>query len=130
MPRGGTLTPRRFLMLGLLLGSADGFESLHDLLELARSPEIPTASPEIPTGSPDELAGSPDDLELARSSDEPTGGTEVSGGGGGAGAEGSGGGGGGGGEGGGGGVGGEAAAGRLQLTDNFLLAVEQAHTTY
>lgn len=35
LPRGGTLTPRRFLMLGLLLGSASGFESLHDLLELA-----------------------------------------------------------------------------------------------
>ena len=38
LPRGGTLTPRRFLQLGLLLGSASGFESLHDLLELAREP--------------------------------------------------------------------------------------------
>ena len=38
MPRGGTLTARRFLQLGLLLGSASGFEELHDLLELARCP--------------------------------------------------------------------------------------------
>eukprot|EP00310_Coccolithus_braarudii_P025223 CAMPEP_0183340042 /NCGR_PEP_ID=MMETSP0164_2-20130417/6731_1 /TAXON_ID=221442 /ORGANISM="Coccolithus pelagicus ssp braarudi, Strain PLY182g" /LENGTH=453 /DNA_ID=CAMNT_0025510117 /DNA_START=95 /DNA_END=1456 /DNA_ORIENTATION=+ len=38
LPRGGTLTPRRFLQLGLLLGSASGLEALHDLLELARSP--------------------------------------------------------------------------------------------
>ena len=43
MPRGGTLTPRRFLMLGLLLGSANGFESLHDLLEMAR--EMPQLQP-------------------------------------------------------------------------------------
>ena len=35
LPRGGTLTPRRFLMVGLLLGSASGFESLHDLLEMS-----------------------------------------------------------------------------------------------
>ena len=40
LPRGGTLTARRFLMLGLLLGSASGFESLHHLLEhaLTRAP--------------------------------------------------------------------------------------------
>lgn len=36
LPRGGTLTARRLLQLGLLLGSGSGFESLHDLLELAR----------------------------------------------------------------------------------------------
>lgn len=36
LPRGGTLTARRFLQLGLLLGSASGFETLHNLLELAR----------------------------------------------------------------------------------------------
>jgi hypothetical protein len=36
LPRGGTLTPRRFLQLGLLLGSASGFESLHNLLEVCR----------------------------------------------------------------------------------------------
>jgi len=46
LPRGGTLTPRRFLQLGLLLGSASGFESLHNLLEHARTP--PPA--EVPTG--------------------------------------------------------------------------------
>ena len=39
LPRGGKLTPRRFLMLGLLLGSANGLEALHDLLELARGRE-------------------------------------------------------------------------------------------
>ena len=44
MPRGGTLTPRRFAQLGLLLGSATGFEDLHDLLELARCPP-PTPTP-------------------------------------------------------------------------------------
>jgi len=38
LPRGGTLTPRRFLQLGLMLGSASGMESLHGLLELARTP--------------------------------------------------------------------------------------------
>jgi len=43
LPRGGTLTPRRFLQLGLLLGSASGFESLHNLLELARS-DTPTGA--------------------------------------------------------------------------------------
>ena len=43
LPRGGTLTARRFLQLGLLLGSASGFESLHDLLELARAPLPPAA---------------------------------------------------------------------------------------
>ncbi len=36
LPRGGTLTARRFLQLGLLLGSGAGLETLHDLLELAR----------------------------------------------------------------------------------------------
>ena len=36
LPRGGTLTARRFLQLGLLLGSASGFEALHELLDLAR----------------------------------------------------------------------------------------------
>ena len=35
MPRGGTLTARRFLQLGLLLGSGSGLETLHDLLEHA-----------------------------------------------------------------------------------------------
>ncbi|KAJ8598649.1 hypothetical protein CTAYLR_003039 [Chrysophaeum taylorii] len=35
-PRGGTLTARRFLQLGLLLGSGAGLESLHDLLEGAK----------------------------------------------------------------------------------------------
>ena len=48
LPRGGTLTARRFLQLGLLLGSASGFEALHDLLELARPPSadgLPDASP-------------------------------------------------------------------------------------
>ena len=34
-PRGGTLTARRFLQLGLLLGSGSGLETLHDLLEHA-----------------------------------------------------------------------------------------------
>ena len=55
LPRGGTLTPRRFLQLGLLLGSASGFESLHDLLELARSP------PDVPTGgaAPSSVAAAP-----------------------------------------------------------------------
>ncbi len=43
LPRGGTLTPRRFLQLGLLLGSASGFEALHNLLELARTPPPLTA---------------------------------------------------------------------------------------
>ena len=38
LPRGGTLTARRFLQLGLLLGSGSGFEALHNLLELARCP--------------------------------------------------------------------------------------------
>ena len=37
LPRGGTLTPRRFLQLGLLLGSGAGLESLHNLLEGAAS---------------------------------------------------------------------------------------------
>ena len=37
LPRGGTLTVRRFLQLGLLLGSGSGFETLHNLLELART---------------------------------------------------------------------------------------------
>ena len=36
LPRGGTLTARRFLQLGLLLGQASGMETLHNLLELAR----------------------------------------------------------------------------------------------
>ena len=35
LPRGGTLTARRFLMLGLLLGGASGMTELHDLLELS-----------------------------------------------------------------------------------------------
>uniref|UniRef100_A0A7S4B514 AB hydrolase-1 domain-containing protein n=2 Tax=Chrysotila carterae TaxID=13221 RepID=A0A7S4B514_CHRCT len=46
LPRGGTLTARRFLQLGLLLGSASGFESLHDLLELARAPGGPAPLPQ------------------------------------------------------------------------------------
>jgi pimeloyl-ACP methyl ester carboxylesterase len=33
LPSGGTLTARRFLQLGLLLGSSTGFEALHQLLE-------------------------------------------------------------------------------------------------
>uniref|UniRef100_A0A7S1U6F3 AB hydrolase-1 domain-containing protein n=1 Tax=Phaeomonas parva TaxID=124430 RepID=A0A7S1U6F3_9STRA len=33
LPSGGVLTPRRFLMLGLMLGSGSGMESLHWLLE-------------------------------------------------------------------------------------------------
>ncbi|KAG8466944.1 hypothetical protein KFE25_008323 [Diacronema lutheri] len=33
LPSGGTLTVRRFLQLGLLLGSSTGFETLHQLLE-------------------------------------------------------------------------------------------------
>lgn len=33
LPSGGTLTARRFSQLGLLLGSASGFETLHQLLE-------------------------------------------------------------------------------------------------
>jgi pimeloyl-ACP methyl ester carboxylesterase len=33
LPGGGTLTARRFLQLGLLLGSSSGFEALHQLLE-------------------------------------------------------------------------------------------------
>ena len=33
LPAGGTLTARRFLQLGLLLGSSSGFEALHQLLE-------------------------------------------------------------------------------------------------
>ena len=41
MPRGGTLTARRFLMLGLELGRSTGMEALHDLLELSlcRAPD-------------------------------------------------------------------------------------------
>jgi len=35
-PRGGELTARRFLQLGLLLGSSSGLERLHDLLEEAK----------------------------------------------------------------------------------------------
>ena len=38
LPRGGTLTARRFLQLGIELGRSTGFEALHDLLELARCP--------------------------------------------------------------------------------------------
>ena len=38
LPRGGTLTARRFLQLGIELGRSTGFEALHDLLELARTP--------------------------------------------------------------------------------------------
>lgn len=49
LPRGGILTARRFLMLGLLLGSASGFESLHDLLELARARAPSPAG--VPTGA-------------------------------------------------------------------------------
>ena len=45
LPRGGTLTVRRLLQLGLLLGSASGFESLHDLLELARNADGTLAAP-------------------------------------------------------------------------------------
>ena len=41
LPRGGTLTARRFLSLGLLLGSASGMESLHHLLEDAWAPALP-----------------------------------------------------------------------------------------
>lgn len=41
LPRGGRLTARRFLQLGLLLGSESGLETLHDLLELARAPGAP-----------------------------------------------------------------------------------------
>ena len=37
LPRGGTLTARRFLQLGLLLGSGSGLEALHDLLEHAKT---------------------------------------------------------------------------------------------
>eukprot|EP00312_Isochrysidales_sp_CCMP1244_P023739 CAMPEP_0202780964 /NCGR_PEP_ID=MMETSP1388-20130828/59728_1 /ASSEMBLY_ACC=CAM_ASM_000864 /TAXON_ID=37098 /ORGANISM="Isochrysis sp, Strain CCMP1244" /LENGTH=312 /DNA_ID=CAMNT_0049450359 /DNA_START=18 /DNA_END=952 /DNA_ORIENTATION=+ len=51
LPRGGTLTARRFLQLGLLLGSASGFEALHDLLELARPPSadgLPDATSSLP----------------------------------------------------------------------------------
>lgn len=33
LPSGGTLTPRRFLQLGLQLGMSDGFEALHYLIE-------------------------------------------------------------------------------------------------
>jgi len=36
LPRGGRLTARRFLQLGLLLGSSTGMESLHNLLEVSR----------------------------------------------------------------------------------------------
>ena len=35
LPAGGVLTPGRFLQLGLALGRAGGFESLHYLLENA-----------------------------------------------------------------------------------------------
>ena len=49
LPRGGTLTPRRFLQLGLLLGSASGFETLHNLLELARTPPPLTAPGAVPS---------------------------------------------------------------------------------
>ena len=35
MPSGGLLTPRRFLQLGLCLGSGSGMEELHNLLEWA-----------------------------------------------------------------------------------------------
>lgn len=41
LPRGGTLTARRFLQLGLLMGSESGLESLHDLLELSKAPGAP-----------------------------------------------------------------------------------------
>lgn len=48
LPRGGRLTARRFLQLGLLLGSESGLETLHDLLELARAPGAPdNALPEL-----------------------------------------------------------------------------------
>ncbi|KAJ1452370.1 prolyl aminopeptidase [Pelagophyceae sp. CCMP2097] len=49
LPSGGTLTPRRFQMLGLMLGSASGMENLHWLLETAW---------EVPPGdaSPSELS--------------------------------------------------------------------------
>mmetsp|Transcript_20092 Transcript_20092/g.28291 ORF Transcript_20092/g.28291 Transcript_20092/m.28291 type:complete len:406 (+) Transcript_20092:2-1219(+) len=39
MPTGGKLTPRRFLQLGLALGSLTGMEALHYLLEGAFNPD-------------------------------------------------------------------------------------------
>jgi len=48
LPRGGTLTARRFLSLGLMLGSGAGLEKLHDLLELAKAPGAPAGElPEL-----------------------------------------------------------------------------------
>lgn len=38
LPAGGFLTPERFLQLGLALGGAGGFESLHYLVESAFDP--------------------------------------------------------------------------------------------
>eukprot|EP00316_Scyphosphaera_apsteinii_P008187 CAMPEP_0119301888 /NCGR_PEP_ID=MMETSP1333-20130426/3591_1 /TAXON_ID=418940 /ORGANISM="Scyphosphaera apsteinii, Strain RCC1455" /LENGTH=460 /DNA_ID=CAMNT_0007304095 /DNA_START=88 /DNA_END=1470 /DNA_ORIENTATION=- len=48
LPRGGTLTARRFLQLGLLLGSASGFETLHGLLELACAPNGDVLASSLP----------------------------------------------------------------------------------
>jgi hypothetical protein len=56
LPSGGTLTPRRFQMLGLMLGSAAGMENLHWLLETAW---------EVPPGAADGAAGSASPGELA-----------------------------------------------------------------
>ena len=64
LPRGGTLTARRFLQLGLLLGSASGFESLHDLLELARVPTSPPA-PRASRASEPPTPGLPENFLLA-----------------------------------------------------------------
>jgi len=64
MPRGGTLTPRRFAQLGLLLGSASGFEDLHDLLELARCPP-PTPTPPPTNGGGERTRQLPDHFLLA-----------------------------------------------------------------
>lgn len=40
MPSGGTLTPRRFLQLGIILGLTSGMETLHFLLEEAFLDEL------------------------------------------------------------------------------------------
>ena len=58
LPRGGLLTARRLLQLGLLLGSGSGFESLHNLLELAiPPPELPGSTRRKRSASGDAVSG-------------------------------------------------------------------------
>jgi len=57
LPRGGTLTARRFLQLGLLIGQASGMETLHNLLELARPTSADDLHPLPPSGGEGEGGG-------------------------------------------------------------------------